>query len=69
MPDPHLAEAEFKRRFIAQFQDPAFDPLAPELEKLAAAAWDGYAHASTHEELDVGGAVQEEVRNAARGPA
>ena len=25
MPSPRLAEEEFKRRFRAQFQDPAFD--------------------------------------------
>ena len=27
MPSPQLDEAEFKRRFRAQFQDPAFEPL------------------------------------------
>jgi multimeric flavodoxin WrbA len=45
MPDPRIGELEFKRRFRAQFQDPAFDALQPELERLAAAAWDGYSHA------------------------
>jgi multimeric flavodoxin WrbA len=44
MPDPQLAEDEYKTRFLAQFQDPAFKPLAAELEKLASAAWDGYSH-------------------------
>lgn len=43
-PSPRLAESEFKRRFRAQFQDPAFDPLSAELDRLAAAAWDSYLH-------------------------
>ena len=41
---PRLDEAEFKRRFRSQFQDPAFDALGPELDRIAEAAWDGYAH-------------------------
>ncbi len=44
MPSPRLAESEFKRRFVAQFQDPAFDSLAGELQRIAAAAWDGYSN-------------------------
>jgi multimeric flavodoxin WrbA len=44
MPDPSLGEAEFRARFESQFQDPAFDPLRAEIARLAAAAWDGYAH-------------------------
>jgi hypothetical protein len=31
MPDPRLAEGEFKKRFLAQFQDAAFMPLSGEL--------------------------------------
>ena len=42
MPSPRLEEAEFKRRFLSQYQDPAFEPLTQELERIAAAAWDGY---------------------------
>jgi multimeric flavodoxin WrbA len=42
MPSVELDEAEFKRRFRAQFADPAFEPLAAELERVAATAWDGY---------------------------
>jgi len=42
MPDPKLAEHEFKARFHAQFTDPAFDRLSSELDRLAEAAWDGY---------------------------
>jgi multimeric flavodoxin WrbA len=42
MPSPRLDEAEFKRRFRAQFPDPAFDALCVELDKIAEAAWDAY---------------------------
>lgn len=44
MPSPRLDEDEFKRRFRAQFQDPAFDSLQAELAKIVSAAWDGYEH-------------------------
>ncbi|HEY5102013.1 MAG TPA: flavodoxin family protein [Steroidobacteraceae bacterium] len=44
MPDPHLDEAQFKERFVGQFNEPAFDPLDGELKKLAVAAWDAYSH-------------------------
>jgi multimeric flavodoxin WrbA len=44
MPSPRLNEAEFRKRFLAQFQDRAFAPLSGELDKIAAAAWDAYAH-------------------------
>jgi multimeric flavodoxin WrbA len=44
MPSPRLPEDEFKRRFRAQFQDPAFDTLRAELDKVVEAAWDAYAH-------------------------
>ena len=44
MPDPKLDRAEFRRRFLAPYQDPAFKGLGAELEKVAAAAWDGYAN-------------------------
>jgi len=43
-PNPRLEEAEFRRRFRTQFQDPAFDSLASELDRLATAAWDAYSH-------------------------
>jgi multimeric flavodoxin WrbA len=42
--DVKLTREEFDRRFRAQFVDPAFDKLGAEIERLAAAAWDGYAH-------------------------
>ena len=31
-------EDEFRRRFLNQFQDPAYEPLTPELTKISAAA-------------------------------
>ena len=37
-----LNEGEFRRRFLSQFTDPAFDSLQAELGKVAGAAWDGY---------------------------
>src|SRR5215216_347828 len=43
-PNPRLDEAEFRRRFRTQFQDPAFDSLASELDRLATAAWDAYSN-------------------------
>jgi multimeric flavodoxin WrbA len=42
MPSPHLSAAEFRERFLSQFQDPSFEPLEAELTKIAAAAWDAY---------------------------
>src|SRR5262245_5104038 len=42
MPSPRLSEAEFRKRFLSQFQDPAFGPLESEIDKVAAAAWDAY---------------------------
>jgi multimeric flavodoxin WrbA len=42
MPERHLERHEFIRRFLARFQDPAFQPLGCELQRIAAAAWEGY---------------------------
>jgi hypothetical protein len=44
MPSPRLSESEFRRRFLDQFADPAYGPLAAELDKIAGAAWDAYDH-------------------------
>ncbi|HEY5410795.1 MAG TPA: flavodoxin family protein [Caulobacteraceae bacterium] len=44
MPSPRLDEAEFKRRFLSRFSDPGFEPLAAQLDQVASAAWDAYAH-------------------------
>lgn len=43
-PSPRLDEAEFKRRYLAQFRDDGFDALRGELDRIAAVAWDAYAH-------------------------
>jgi hypothetical protein len=43
MPSPRLNEEEFRRRFLGRFQDPAYDPLQAELDRIAAAAWDAYS--------------------------
>ena len=43
MPEVRLDEAEFKRRFRSQYLDPAFGPLGAELDRIAQAAWEGYA--------------------------
>ena len=50
-PDPRkgmesskIDEAEFRKRFLSQFTDPAFDALQGELGKVVGAAWDGYAN-------------------------
>jgi len=43
MPAVKLDEAEFKRRFLAQYIDPGYDPLRGELDRIAAVAWDAYA--------------------------
>ncbi|MGQ0558822.1 MAG: flavodoxin family protein [Sphingosinicella sp.] len=43
MPSVELDEAEFRRRFLSQFIDPAFAPLGCELDRIAGAAWQGYS--------------------------
>jgi multimeric flavodoxin WrbA len=45
MPSPRLDEAEFKRRFLTQFCDPAFDTLSSELNRISQTAWDAYVNA------------------------
>ena len=42
MPSPRLTKSEFRTRYLQQFIDPAFEPLAAELEKVFEAAWDAY---------------------------
>jgi hypothetical protein len=44
MPDPQLDAQAFQRRFRVQFQDPTFEPLAEDIDRIAAAAWDAYSH-------------------------
>jgi hypothetical protein len=55
-PSPRLSEEEFRRRFLEQFQDPAFDPLQAELGGIAAAAWDAY---SEGRQVAAGAALEE----------
>ena len=43
MPATVLDEAEYKRRFLSAYPDPAFDPLRDELARLADAAWSAYS--------------------------
>ena len=42
MPSPRLEEGEFRKRYLEQFYDPAFNSLTLELEKVADVAWDAY---------------------------
>lgn len=42
MPSPELDRSTFEARFRSRFADPIFDPLRDEIDRLAAAAWDGY---------------------------
>jgi multimeric flavodoxin WrbA len=42
MPSPELDEADFKKRYKAQFFDPAFGPLEPAVEQIAEVAWQAY---------------------------
>ena len=44
MEDSTIDEAEFRKRFLSQFTDPAFDALKGELDKVAGVAWDGYSN-------------------------
>lgn len=37
-----LTKEQFRQRFYARFQDPAFEALAAELDKVFETAWDGY---------------------------
>lgn len=43
-PSPQLSEAEFRRRYLSAFADPAYSPLHAELDKIASAAWDAYSN-------------------------
>ena len=43
-PDPRLERSEFRRRFLSQYIDPAFETLGVELARIADAAWDAYSN-------------------------
>ncbi len=40
--DTTLSREEFTRRFHERFDDPAFDQLGSEIDRLTDVAWDGY---------------------------
>src|SRR4051794_40071192 len=42
MPSPKLSRDEFRRRYLLQFVDPAFDRLRPHLDEAAGIAWEAY---------------------------
>jgi multimeric flavodoxin WrbA len=42
MPGVQLDKQEFKRRYLARFYDPAFEPLKPEIDRIAEVAWKSY---------------------------
>ncbi|HSA67556.1 MAG TPA: NADPH-dependent FMN reductase, partial [Methyloceanibacter sp.] len=42
MPSVQLDRQEFKKRFLARFYDPKFEPLTRELDKIAETAWATY---------------------------
>ena len=44
MPPVKLSRNEFERRYRSRYADPAFRPLARELDAIVAAAWDAYSH-------------------------
>lgn len=50
MPSPQLDEAEFKRRFLTRYVDPASEPLTDELDRIAAVAcYPNYAGGQTRD--------------------
>ena len=42
MPGTELAKADFTQRYQAQFHDPAFDVVRPELDRIIGIALDNY---------------------------
>ena len=42
MPSVQLDKAEFKKRFLAKFYDPDYDPLKRDLDKIIDTAWITY---------------------------
>jgi len=42
MPDPTLGRRAFEERFMARFQDPAFEAVADHLKAVEAIAWEAY---------------------------
>ena len=44
MPSPKLPRETFRRRYLQQFVDPAFDRIRAQLDEAADIAWDAYAN-------------------------
>lgn len=44
MPSARITRDEFSRRMRKSFADPAFDTLQDEIDRVIAAAWDGYSN-------------------------
>jgi multimeric flavodoxin WrbA len=42
MPSPRLTRGEFRRRYLLQFVDPAFDRIRDQLDEAADIAWEAY---------------------------
>ena len=42
MPDPQLDEAEFRKRFQAQFSDPVYEAVKADFDRVTQVAWDSY---------------------------
>ena len=42
MPSPRLEQADFEARYRRRFHDPAFNGLAPEIDRIVSVAWDAY---------------------------
>jgi hypothetical protein len=42
MPSPELERDEFRRRYLQQFVDPAFDRIRRHLDEAADIAWEAY---------------------------
>jgi multimeric flavodoxin WrbA len=42
MPDPAIDRQEFRARFLKRFYDPAFTPIAEDLERATEIAWQNY---------------------------
>ena len=42
MPSPKLSQDEFRRRYLQQFVDTAYDRIRPQLDQAADIAWEAY---------------------------
>lgn len=42
MPSPELTRDDFRARYLSRFNDPAFEPMAAALDRIADIAWEAY---------------------------